>query len=114
MVTKCTKEEIKEKNGEVPALHWASPDGEGVQDQVPRACYPAMRGQLVSGGLTAACSSPAVPPLEAFLGGTALASIMNLNPICLVLIPHTSLQEERGCLQSQASPGDGHLLPNTC
>ena len=97
MVTKCTKEEAKEKNAELPALHWASP-GEGVQDQVPRARYAAVCGQLVTGGLTAACSSPSVPPLGAFLGGTALASTTNLNPICLVLIPHTLLQGERGCL----------------
>jgi len=98
-VTKCTKEEAKLKNGELPALHRASP-GEGVQDQVPRLCYPAMCGQLLTGGLPAACSSPSVPPPGAFLGGTALPSTTNPNTICLVLIPHTLLQGERGCHRS--------------
>lgn len=59
------------KNGEPPALHWAS-SGEDMQDQVPSVSYAAMCGQLVARGVTAACPST-VPPLEGFQGDTALA-----------------------------------------
>lgn len=41
MVTKCTKEEAKEKNGELPAPHWAS-SGEDMQDKVPKVSYAGM------------------------------------------------------------------------